>query len=102
MDRLHQMELSRLEDLERRRQQLAALSGYPGIPAPPRATDLPSAADKQENAKSEIASPSSKAKAPAVPSAASLDVQGNKDDPRKAPGKVIVPCRARGMPMDRK
>lgn len=96
MERLQQLEFGRLEELERRRQQFAALSGFAGVPTAPRPAEVTAAADKvHESVKSEGKSASK----PTVTTSAQ-DIQKTKEDFRKTPGTVIVPCRARGMPMD--
>jgi hypothetical protein len=94
MERLQQLELGRLEELERRRQQLAALSNLSGGGRP---SEIPPAEQMgQESVKSNSEPP--------PPKEAHRDLTANaeksKDDLRKTPGTVIVPCRARGMPMD--
>jgi hypothetical protein len=93
MDRLQHLELGRLEELERRRQQLAALANLGGVPRQqevphggeslgPDSTRSDSAADKEGHR------------------GTNANAEKSKDDLRKTPGTVIVPCRARGMPMD--
>jgi hypothetical protein len=100
MERLQQLELGRLEELERRRQQLAALTGFAGAPAPPRPAEVASTAEKvEESVKSESRTASKVALAASAATSAQ-DSQRMKEDLRKTPGTVIVPCRARGMPMD--
>ena len=100
MDRFQQFELGRLEELERRRHQLAALAGYSGASIGPRPAEIASTADKlQESTKSE-SRPASKATIASSPAVSTHDSHKTKDDLRKTPGTVIVPCRARGMPMD--
>lgn len=97
MDRLQQLELNRLEEAElRRRQQLAALANLSGGGARPEGA--PSAAELSQDS---IRSNSSEQER-AVPVAAPAPVpsEKSKEDLRKTPGTVIVPCRARGMPMD--
>jgi hypothetical protein len=92
MERLQQLEFGRLEELERRRQQLAALANLSGGGRPAEVppgnemlgqdgTKIDSAADKDYRNSNSSA-------------------EKSKDDLRKTPGTVIVPCRARGMPMD--
>ena len=104
MDRLQQLELGRLEELERRRQQLAALANLGG--APPRPGEIPSAGDalaestKSNEEKEKAAAATAAATAAAASSASAISAEKSKDDLRKTPGTVIVPCRARGMPMD--
>lgn len=95
MERLQQLELGRLEELERRRQQFAALAGYSGGAPAPRPGEVTSGGEQlsQDSMKSD--SLPSKEKAPTVSAA-----EKSKEDLRKTPGTVIVPCRARGMPMD--
>ena len=100
MDRFQHLELGRLEELERRRQQLAALASYSGAPTVPRPAEVAAVADKlQESTKSE-SRPAAKATIASSPAMSTHDSQKTKDDLRKTPGTVIVPCRARGMPMD--
>lgn len=82
MDRLQQLELSRLEEFERRRQQLAAL------------TSSTSETLNQDSLKSEPGI-AAEEKPAAVTSS-----EKTPEELRKTPGTVIVPCRARGMPMD--
>ena len=94
MDRLQQLELGRLEELERRRQQLAALANLSGSGRGPSETTQgePLA---QDSGKSEPV-PEKEVSRESGPNA-----EKSKDDLRKkSPGTVIVPCRARGMPMD--
>lgn len=95
MDRLQQLELGRLEELERRRQQLAALAGYSGAGAGVRPAEVPSAPEQlnQDSVKSESARAVQKKTSTSA-------AEKTKEDLRKTPGTVIVPCRARGMPMD--
>lgn len=98
MERLQQLELGRLEDLERRRQQLAALAGYSGAAAgTPRPNEIPSGGEQlaHDSFKSDGARAAVE-KGPAATGAA----EKTKEELRKTPGTVIVPCRARGMPMD--
>lgn len=96
MERLQQMELGRLEELERRRQQLAALAGFSGAAAaPPRPNEIASTEKLgQDSGKADNA----RMLADKPPAAVSADK--SKEELRKTPGTVIVPCRARGMPMD--
>lgn len=84
MDRLQQLELGRLEELERRRKQIAALTGLGG------------------GASSELGVESAKSGASdiAIADKAKEMFRKKQEDLRKTPGTVIVPCRARGMPMD--
>mmetsp|Transcript_110161 Transcript_110161/g.318417 ORF Transcript_110161/g.318417 Transcript_110161/m.318417 type:complete len:617 (-) Transcript_110161:142-1992(-) len=97
MDRLQQLELGRLEEIERRRQQLAALAGFSGAPtAPPRPAETPSNSDKmQDSGKGDSVAEKQQSAQPATAAP-----KKTKEELRKTPGTVIVPCRARGMPMD--
>ena len=94
MDRLQQLELGRLEELERRRQQLAALANLSGGGRP---SEPPPGSEQlgQDSVKSSEAQAPKEARRDSNASA-----EKSKDDLRKTPGTVIVPCRARGMPMD--
>ncbi len=96
MERLQQLELGRLEELERRRQQLAALAGFSGAAtAPPRPIEATSNEKLgQDSVKSDSA------RGQAEKSVLSASNEKSKEELRKTPGTVIVPCRARGMPMD--
>lgn len=96
MERLQQLELSRLEELERRRQQLAALAGLSGSngAAGVRPGEIVSSAEQRSQESSKREPAASEVKCTPVPS------EKSKEDLRKTPGTVIVPCRARGMPMD--
>ena len=93
MDRLQQLELGRHEELERRRQQLAALANLGGA----RPSEAPPGSEQlgQDSVKSSEAQAPKEARRDSNASA-----EKSKDDLRKTPGTVIVPCRARGMPMD--
>jgi multidrug efflux pump subunit AcrA (membrane-fusion protein) len=93
MERLQQLELGRLEELERRRQQLAALANLSNGSRP---ADGPQGGEQlgHDSAKSDIGAEKEPQRVP-KPSA-----EKSKDELRKTPGTVIVPCRARGMPMD--
>jgi len=93
MERLQQLELGRLEELERRRQQLAALAGFSGGSGGPRPNDVSSGGEQlgHDSHKSDRGRAAEK-----PPQTA----EKTKDELRKTPGTVIVPCRARGMPMD--
>jgi hypothetical protein len=88
MERLQQLELGRLEELERRRQQLAALANLSGGARP---GEITSGGEQigHDSMRSDGAEKSS-----------NVGAEKSKDDLRKTPGTVIVPCRARGMPMD--
>lgn len=91
MDRLQQLELGRLEELERRRQQLAALANLSGGA---RQADVASGGEAlgQDSIRSNSAADKEHVESNA-------NAEKSKDDLRKTPGTVIVPCRARGMPM---
>jgi hypothetical protein len=94
MERLQQLEMVRLEELERRRQQLAALanlsnSGRGSSEAPHGLEQL------GQDSSHSTPLPDKKARRDSTAS-----TEKAKDDLRKTPGTVIVPCRARGMPMD--
>jgi hypothetical protein len=97
--------MQRLEELERRQRLLAASKNAAGRPmeaemsyrsesAPePR---MPRPPDKQQQYPPRLSSTPMAADEPvAAPMA-----ESNKEEVEKAPGSVIVPCRARGMPMD--
>lgn len=94
MDRLQQLELNRLEELERRRQQIAALAGLSGGVANARPAEVPSGTEtlNDNSVKGEPV--------PSVEKSAATSAEKSVEDLRKTPGTVIVPCRARGMPMD--
>jgi len=94
MDRLQQLELGRLEELERRRQQLAALAGF-SVASGVRPNEVTSAPEQMNQDSVRGDSARAVEKKPATTAA-----EKNKEDLRKTPGTVIVPCRARGMPMD--
>jgi hypothetical protein len=95
--------MQRLEELERRQRLLAASKNAAGRPMdaemyrpePAPEPRMPRPPDKQQY--------------PPRPSAIKLEAdepvappmaESNKEEVEKAPGSVIVPCRARGMPMD--
>lgn len=94
MERLQQLELGRLEELERRRQQLAALAGFSGAAtAPPRPNET--------NSSEKLGPDSTKSDTPRAEKPVPVgSAEKSKEELRKTPGTVIVPCRARGMPMD--
>jgi hypothetical protein len=95
MERLQQMEFGRLEELEKRRQQLTALANLSGGAGGPRQGELQAAELSQDSVRS------SSSDADRIASMASATAaEKSKEDLRKTPGTVIVPCRARGMPMD--
>ncbi|CAJ1892191.1 unnamed protein product [Cylindrotheca closterium] len=97
MDRLQQFELNRFEEVERRRQQLNALANLGGGSGA-RPEGAPSAAELSQDS---IRSTSSDVeRVPSVAPPAPVPTEKSKEDLRKTPGTVIVPCRARGMPMD--
>lgn len=120
--------MQRLDELERR-SRLLGMGGSGGggsnVPAPGRTLSSNVAMGElaENTERSEASHPSPKAKqpdpdrragaarsdpkakakssAPPVPSSSELaGLEDNKDELEKAPGSVIVPCRARGMPMD--
>lgn len=103
-------ELEGLQRLEERRQQLlAASSQSPMVSSSRRPVEASSGMLRedpsermvrqdhkvQHKKKASTAAVTSEAALSALPAGAS-----NKDEMEKAPGSVIVPCRARGMPMD--
>mmetsp|Transcript_7030 Transcript_7030/g.16426 ORF Transcript_7030/g.16426 Transcript_7030/m.16426 type:complete len:596 (+) Transcript_7030:66-1853(+) len=96
MDRLQQLELNRLEEVERRRQQLTALANFGGGARPEGAPQSAS----ELNQDSMRSNSSEAERAPAVAAPPPVPTEKSKEDLRKTPGTVIVPCRARGMPMD--
>jgi hypothetical protein len=97
MERLQQMELGRLEELEKRRQQLTALANLSGGGAGgARQAELQAAAELSQDSVRSASSDADRIASMASASAA----EKSKEDLRKTPGTVIVPCRARGMPMD--
>eukprot|EP00980_Cylindrotheca_fusiformis_P029646 scaffold23645_cov284-Cylindrotheca_fusiformis.AAC.1 len=97
MDRLQQMELGRLEELEKRRQQLTALANLSGNGGGGgRQGELGHAAELSQDSIRSSTSDADRIASMAATNAA----EKSKEDLRKTPGTVIVPCRARGMPMD--
>jgi hypothetical protein len=94
MERLQQLEMGRLEELERRRQQLAALANLSNSG---RGSSEPPQGQEQLGHDSNHSSPLPDKKTRRDSTAST---EKAKDDLRKTPGTVIVPCRARGMPMD--
>jgi hypothetical protein len=104
--------LQRLDELERRQCLLSATSNLAAVPPVPSAASVrssepehPSPAHMSKKAESLRAAQQGASKSAAAmnnnreQAASSADVV-NKEDIEKAPGSVIVPCRARGMPMD--
>ena len=108
LDTLQQLEMSRMDDLERRRQQLASLAGLTGVPAGQQ-QDLDGSGrqgqvehQQQPPLPSQDAAPSAPAVVPdsmqsEAEAAAASSNDMVKDELRKTPGTVIVPCRARGV-----
>jgi hypothetical protein len=94
MERLQQLEMGRLEELERRRQQLAALANLSNSGR--GSSEIPQGHEQlgPDSAHS-TPLPDKKSRRDSTAS-----TEKAKDDLRKTPGTVIVPCRARGMPMD--
>jgi hypothetical protein len=97
--------MQRLEELERRQRLLAASKNAAGRPMeaemsyrpdPALEARMPRLPDKQQQYPHR---PSTTPLATAEPTAAPM-AESNKEEVEKAPGSVIVPCRARGMPMD--
>lgn len=94
MERLQQLEMGRLEELERRRQQLAALANLSNSGR--GSSDVPQGQEQLgPDSTHSTPLPDKKARRDSTAS-----TEKAKDDLRKTPGTVIVPCRARGMPMD--
>lgn len=96
MDRLQQLELGRLEELERRRQQIAALANLGGGA---RGVDLASGELGPDSIKSGAAEVD-RIHSMGADAKSKDELRKTQEDLRKTPGTVIVPCRARGMPMD--
>lgn len=119
--------LQRLEELERRQRLMsAAVGGSSSANAQQNAMDSsggirgsvlrdermqqhmtrPSPAPEVHNPTSSAAASSSPKPKPPSPAdqatmpPAPVATEGNKEELEKTPGSVIVPCRARGMPMD--
>jgi hypothetical protein len=99
--------MQRLEELERRQRLLAASKNAAGRPMeaemsyrpePAPEARMPRPPDKQQQ-QQYPPRPSAAPVAAAEPAAAPM-AESNKEEVEKAPGSVIVPCRARGMPMD--
>ena len=103
--------LQRLEELERHQRLLAA--GSPLGPPNAQVSHMPSLAQMQSGEVTQVSgSPNLAAGAPPPPpppdgmvSEAALSAPPGeqaipKEEVEKTPGSVIVPCRARGMPMD--
>lgn len=95
--RLQQFELNRLEEVERRRQQLAAFANISGGGARPEGAVQSANELSQDSMRSTSSDADRVVSAPAPPA---VPTEKSKEDLRKTPGTVIVPCRARGMPMD--
>ena len=98
MDRLQQFELNRFEEVERRRQQLSALANLSGGPGARPEGAVQSAAELSQDSIRSTSSDVERVQSTAAP--APVPNEKSKEDLRKTPGTVIVPCRARGMPMD--
>jgi hypothetical protein len=94
MERLQQLEYGRLEDLDRRRQELAALASLSDRELPN--TMLSNDSIKRNSPDDDRLAAALSAGKPRC----TVVGEKSKEDLRKTPGTVIVPCRARGMPMD--
>lgn len=103
--------LQRLEELERRQRLLAvAAAGRGSSPAVPRVeSSAPAPApvlhaeqnpEHQSVPRAEIAQAANLKSVQSPAAAAAQAPEATKEELEKAPGSVIVPCRARGMPMD--
>jgi hypothetical protein len=98
--------LQRLEEFERRQRLLAQARGStsPAVARPEPSAPPPiveSASAEQHPSSRADASQNGRfkpAQSPVVEAA--VAPEASKDELEKAPGSVIVPCRARGMPMD--
>jgi hypothetical protein len=88
--------LQRLEELNRRQRLMAASSEAPR-PSLDRGLAAPGMAREQQQVQKSPSrnEPSRKVKQEAAP-----PQEASKEELEKTPGSVIVPCRARGMPMD--
>jgi hypothetical protein len=110
----HELELQRLEELERR--QLMAAAGGPGglgaLAARQQLEQLQEAQFREEHMNRQLQQGGESAEsmlqraglrgagaADSVPSGRG-NGESSKDTFQKTPGSVVVPCRARGMPMD--
>ena len=109
--------LQRMEELERRQRLLQGAGAAAPVPSAgmarpedlqqqlhrvaPQASRIPSGEVRDEAAGAGLASPGRPERRPSgnADVASAPDAEGN-DEVEKAPGSVIVPCRARGMPMD--
>jgi hypothetical protein len=96
--------MQRLEELERRQRLLAASKNAAGRPMeaemsyrpePVPEPRMPRPPEQKQYPPKPLAAPVATAEPAAAPIA-----ETNKEEVEKAPGSVIVPCRARGMPMD--
>mmetsp|Transcript_31413 Transcript_31413/g.34777 ORF Transcript_31413/g.34777 Transcript_31413/m.34777 type:complete len:620 (+) Transcript_31413:70-1929(+) len=110
MDQIHQeLELQRLEELERRQLLAAATGGAPmGALAARQQLELQEAQIRQEQLDRQLSSQSEslldraglRAPADSGINRNSNEEVNSKESFQKTPGSVVVPCRARGMPMD--
>jgi hypothetical protein len=91
--------MQRLEELERRQRLMAAAGGGGGRLMEAEMAYRPDASPEPRMSRPEPqrTPPKPSPVAAMEPSAAT---ETNKEELEKAPGSVIVPCRARGMPMD--
>lgn len=115
VDVQQELELQRLEELERRQLLAAAAAGAPiGALAARQQLELQEAQLRQEQIDRQLQQaaagdsildragmrpPAPDPSAPTCRVVPSSD-QATKDTFQKTPGSVVVPCRARGMPMD--
>mmetsp|Transcript_4042 Transcript_4042/g.6312 ORF Transcript_4042/g.6312 Transcript_4042/m.6312 type:complete len:666 (+) Transcript_4042:42-2039(+) len=105
-----ELELQRLEELERRQLLAAASSGAPvGALAARQQFELQEHQIRQEqldrqlsgqNGESLLDRAGLRATADSGGTRSTSEETSNKDSFQKTPGSVVVPCRARGMPMD--
>jgi hypothetical protein len=95
--------MQRLEELERRQRLLAASKNAAGHPMEAemayRPEPVPEPRMPRPPEMQHPSRPSATPVATAEPPVATM-AESNKEEVEKAPGSVIVPCRARGMPMD--
>jgi hypothetical protein len=106
-DQLHQeLELHKLEEMERRQLLAAAAGGAPMAALAARQHELQEAHMRQEQLDRQLGVGGAEAIMERVRAQneggirASSGDGGVKDSFQKTPGSVVVPCRARGMPMD--
>lgn len=110
MEHLHQeLELHRLEEYERRQLLAAAASGAPiGALAARQQLELQEAQIRQEQLDRQLSQGNDsmldraglRAPSDGAGGRNASAEGGSKDSFQKTPGSVVVPCRARGMPMD--